>query len=98
MPRARVPEEWAELPDEQLLDLRLADLPIQIEGTTLGDRIAQLREELSSQHLHFPLHFYLSDEFYTPDGSSSIAIPFYLAHPRLARLEESQLLEVEGGE
>jgi hypothetical protein len=26
-----------------------------------------------------------------------IAIPFYLAHPRLARLEESQVLEVEGG-
>jgi hypothetical protein len=26
-----------------------------------------------------------------------IAIPFYLAHPRLMRLERSQLLEVEGG-
>src|SRR5919109_4607282 len=98
MRRAQVPEGWAEMPDEQLLDVRLADLPIQIEGTTLGDRIAQLREELASQQLHFPLHFYLSDEFYTPDGSSSIALPFYLAHPRLARLEESQMLEVEGGE
>jgi hypothetical protein len=98
MTRARVPENWADLPDEQLLDLRLADLPIHIEGTTLGERIAQLREELASQQLHFPLHFYLSDEFYTPDGTSSIAIPFYLAHPRLARLEEAQMLEVEGGE
>ena len=26
-----------------------------------------------------------------------IAIPFYLAHPRLARLEQAQMLEVEGG-
>jgi Putative zinc-binding metallo-peptidase len=98
MPRVQIPGDWAELADEQLLDLRLADLPIRIEGTTLGERIAQLREELAAQQLHFPLHFYLSDEFYTPDGSSSIAIPFYLAHPRLARLEESQMLEVEGGE
>jgi hypothetical protein len=98
MRRARVPENWADLPDEQLLDLRLADLPIHLEGTTLGERIAQLREELASQQLQFPLHFYLSDEFYTPDGTSSIAIPFYLAHPRLARLEEAQMLEVEGGE
>ena len=98
MRRATVPPEWAELPDEQLLDLRIADLPLRIEGTTLGDRITRLREELASQQLHFPLHFYLSDEFYTPDGSSSIAIPFYLAHARLARLEEAQMLEVEGGE
>lgn len=98
MPRATVPPDWADLPDDQLLDLRLADLPIQIEGTTLGDRTARLREELASRNLRFPLHFYLSDEFYTPDGSSAIAIPFYLAHPRLARLEETQMLEVEGGE
>ena len=26
-----------------------------------------------------------------------IAIPFYLAHPRLMRLEKAQMLEVEGG-
>jgi hypothetical protein len=98
MPRATVPSDWADLPDEQLLDLRLADLPIQIDGTTLGERTAQLREEIASRGLTVPLHFYLSDEFYTPDGTCSIAIPFYLAHPRLARLEEAQMLEVEGGE
>jgi hypothetical protein len=98
MPRASLPADWPALPDEQLLDVRLADLPLRIEGTTLGDRISQLREELAERGLHFPLHFYLSDEFYTPDGASSIAIPFYLAHPRLERLEEAQMLEVEGGE
>jgi hypothetical protein len=98
MRRSSLPPDWAALPDEQLLDLRLADLPIHIEGTTLGDRIGQLRDELAARDLHFPLHFYLSDEFYTPDGTSSIAIPFYLAHERLARLEEAQMFEVEGGE
>jgi hypothetical protein len=40
----------------------------------------------------------LSDEWFTPDGATTIAIPFYLAHPRLAKLEETQMLEVEGGE
>jgi hypothetical protein len=97
MRRARVPDDWADLPDEQLLDLRVSDLPLRIEGT-LSERIAQVQQEIEAQDLHLPLHFYLSDEFYTPDGSSSIAIPFYLAHPRLARLEEAQMLEVEGGE
>jgi hypothetical protein len=40
----------------------------------------------------------LSDEWFTPDGAAAIAVPFYLAHPRLAKLEEAQMLEVEGGE
>ena len=46
----------------------------------------------------FPIHFYFSDEWFTPDGHASLAVPFYLAHPRLERLEESQMLEVEGGD
>ena len=28
---------------------------------------------------------------------TGVAIPFYLAHPRLAKLEETMMLEVEGG-
>src|SRR5690606_7101196 len=40
---------------------------------------------------------YLGDEWFSPEGSSNIAIPFYLAHPRLRQLELRQMLEVEGG-
>ena len=97
MPKTRVPPDWADLPDDQLLDIRMADLPLVIEGT-LAERIAQLREELSARGLDFPLYFYLSDEWFTPDGTTAIAVPFYLAHPRLEKLEETQMLEVEGGE
>ena len=75
----------------------MADLPLAIEGT-LAERIAQLRDELDARGLRFPLHFYLSDEWFTPDGATAIAIPFYLAHPRLEKLEEAQMFEVEGGE
>ena len=75
----------------------MADLPLAIEDT-LADRLQQLRDELAARGLKFPLHFYLSDEWFTPDGATAIAIPFYMAHPRLARLEEAQMLEVEGGE
>lgn len=83
--------------DEQLLEVRLCDLPLRIEGA-LAERVAQLRFELEARELRCPLHFYLSDEWFTPDGGTAIAIPFYLAHPRLATLEEAQMLEVEGGE
>ena len=89
--------DWAALDDEALLDVRMSDLPLAIEGG-LADRVARLGEELTARGLRFPLHFYLSDEWFTHDGSTAVAIPFYLAHPRLARLEEAQMLDVEGGE
>jgi hypothetical protein len=98
MPTTRVPADWPALSDDQLLDLRMSELPIDIEGSKLAKRIAQLREELAARDLFSDIHFYLSDEWFTPDGTSSIAIPFYLAHPRLEELEEAQMLEVEGGE
>jgi hypothetical protein len=98
MATTRVPADWPALSDDQLLDLRMAELPITIEGSMLAERIDQLRAELSARELYSDLHFYLSDEWFTPDGTSSIAIPFYLAHPRLEELEEAQMLDVEGGE
>lgn len=97
MPRTPIPADWAGLSDEALLDLRMADLPLVIGGT-LAARIAQLRAELDARGLVIPVHFYLADEWFTPDGTTSIAVPFYLAHPRLEKLEEAQILEVEGGE
>jgi hypothetical protein len=98
MPRSRVPANWAELPDEQLLKLRLADLPVRIQGTVLESRIQKLCAELDARGLRLPVHFYVSNEWFTPDGSASMAVPFYLTHPRLERLEKAQMLEVEGGE
>src|SRR5262245_1244408 len=98
MARADVPANWADLPDEQLLDLRLADLPLRLEGSVIEARLAQLRSELEARDLRFPLHFYISDEWFTPDGTAAMAVPFYMTHPRLERLEKAQMLEVEGGE
>ncbi len=98
MAHVPLPPDWPALPDAQLLDVRMRDLPLSIEGSVLEARIAELRAELESRELRFPLHFYLADEWFTPDGVSSTAIAFYLAHPRLVQLEKAQMLEVEGGE
>ena len=91
------PAEWASWSDEKLLQLRLCDLDVSIEGTALEERIAQLNAELDAQRLAHP-HYWLSDDWFTPDEVPGIAIPFYLAHPRLAKLELAQMLEVEGGD
>ena len=88
---------WADLSDEALLQVRFADLHLTIEGSWLEARIADLYTELAARGLTFRPHFWLSAEWFTPDGVPGIAIPFYLAHPRLMKLEKAQMLEVEGG-
>jgi hypothetical protein len=97
LPSSEIPADWPQLPDEELLGLRLADLPLQIAGTTLEERLTRLSAELEARGLHLPIHFYISTEWFTPDGTISMAVPFYLTHPRLERLERAQMLEVEGG-
>jgi putative zinc-binding metallo-peptidase len=90
--------DWTALSDEKLLEVRMCDLKLSIEGTELEQHIAQLNAELDARGLAFRPHYYLSDEWFTPDGVPSVAIPFYLAHPRLAKLEKAEMLEVEGGD
>jgi hypothetical protein len=85
------------LPLERLLELRLCDLGVTIEGTWLEERLERVRGELAARGLRLRPHFWLSDEWFSPDGVPGVALPFYLAHPRLIRLERSQMLEVEGG-
>jgi hypothetical protein len=88
---------WASLKDEEILALRICDLGVQIEGSELEPRIADLYRELEAKELNFHPVCYLGDEWFSPYDSASIAIPFYLAHPRLKSIEMHQMLEVEGG-
>ncbi|HWY25687.1 MAG TPA: hypothetical protein VNX47_12250 [Nevskia sp.] len=84
------------MPEEQLLDLRICDLPIAIAGTWLEPRTAQLHAELKARNILFEPHCYLADEWLTPEDEPVIGIPFYLAHPRLVALEKKMMLEAEG--
>src|SRR5689334_10904390 len=82
--------------DEALLAARLCDLPVQLEGTLMARRVSRLHRELAARSIVARPHVWLSEEFFTPDRTLGFAIPFYLAHPRLMRLERSQMLECEG--
>lgn len=88
---------WASLPDDKLLKLRLKDLKLTIEGTWLESCLDDLHEELEERDLRIRPHVWLSDEWFSPDTTPGIAIPFYLAHPRLMRLERKMIIDVEGG-
>jgi hypothetical protein len=82
--------------DETLLSARLCDLPLRLEGTLMQRRVQRLHRELRARGILALPHAWLSEEFFNPDGVLGFAIPFYLAHPRLMRLERAQMLEVEG--
>jgi hypothetical protein len=88
---------WCALKDEELLKLRICDLRVRIEHSELQPRIEQFHNELAARGVALRPDCYLGDEWFSPDGVPAIAIPFYLAHPRLKALELHQMLEVEGG-
>jgi hypothetical protein len=88
---------WARWPDKRLMEVRMKDLDLTIEGTWIEECVAELYEELEQRGLRLRPHMWLSDEWFSPDRIAGVAIPFYLAHPRLMRLERSQMIDVEGG-
>jgi len=88
---------WTRLSDEKLLELRFCDLKLSIERSPLARRVKRLYTELENRGIHFRPHVWLSEEWFSPDGVPGIAVPFYLAHPRLERLERRIMREAEGG-
>jgi hypothetical protein len=88
---------WARWPDDKLLQLRLKDLRVTLGGTWLETCLNDLHGELRRRGLRIRPHAWISDEWFSPDNTPGIAIPFYLAHPRLMRLERKKIIDVEGG-
>jgi len=88
---------WASLPDEELLKLRFRDLGVTLKGTWLEGCVERLHEELDERGLKVRPHAWIGEEWFSPDNTPGISVPFYLVHPRLVRLERRQILDVEGG-
>ncbi|MGH8142755.1 MAG: putative zinc-binding metallopeptidase [Steroidobacteraceae bacterium] len=88
--------DWTRLPDEQLLRLRMCDLRLDLQRSPLQRHIERLYHELDGRGIRFRPHVWLSDDWFSPDGIPGIAVPFYLAHPRLVRLARKMTRAVEG--
>lgn len=96
--RRRRPRRLDDLSDDELLDIRFCDLPVRLRDGPLSDDLAHLHAQLDRRGIAFRPHAWLSTEWFSPDGIPGIAIPFYLAHPRLRRLEQRMTGEAEGGD
>jgi len=88
--------DWAELSDEALLEKRISQLGLKLEGTELQPLIQQLYDEISKKGLGFHPPCHIGDEWFVPVGIPAIFIPFFLVHDRLRKLERKIILEVEG--
>lgn len=97
MRRAARPTSWEKLSDEQILQMRVRDLGLQIEGSSIEPLVSRLYKELDDKGISFHPPCYLADEWLCPDRIPIIGIPFFLAHPRLKRIERKMMAEVEGG-
>ena len=87
----------AKLSEEAILNLRICDLPLWIEGTWLDDCVNELYRELDSKGVKLKPQCYLADEWLTPDKEPVIGIPFFLADPALIKIEKKIMLDAEGG-
>jgi hypothetical protein len=88
---------WENLDDEALLRLRFRDLRLAIAGSPVAEDLAHLYGELERRGIPFKPHAWLSTEWFSPDGIPGIAVPFFVVHPRLRRLEQRMTGNVEGG-
>ena len=88
--------ELAGLSDDELLQMRICDLKLKIPGTELESRIQTFYSELAAKGIAFkPSVTSAMNGFAPKDARPSPSL--YLAHPRLKRLEEKMMMEVEGG-
>lgn len=72
-----------------LLSQRISQLGLKLEGSPVERYVGELYRQLERKGLrHFRPRCYLTDEWGCPDGEPIIGIPFYLADPKLARLEQ----------
>ena len=88
--------DWAALSHDALLQKRIAQLGLQLEGSALQPLVQQLYDELSQKGLSFRPPCHIGDEWFVPVGLPLVFIPFFLVHDRLRQLERSIILEVEG--
>jgi len=74
---------------QEILGKPIRELGLKLEGSPLERFVNQLYRELEAKGLKkFRPLCYLTDEWGCPSGEPVIGIPFYLADPKLSRLEK----------
>jgi hypothetical protein len=94
---ARAAHRWERCDDAALLGVRFRDLGLKISASPVHADALRLGEQLERRGIRFKPHFWFSTDWFSPDGVPGIAVPFFLGHPRLLRLERRMMGQAEGG-
>jgi hypothetical protein len=87
--------EKAPVEVQEILSKPIQQLGLKLEGSPLERFVQQLYKELAAKGLgRFRPRCYLTDEWGCPNMEPVIGIPFYLADPKLQRLE-SEMNDIE---
>lgn len=78
-----------------LLQRRIGDLRLRLQGTRLERLVERLYGELAEVGVSFRPTVYLSDDWGCPDRIPIIGVPFYLADVQLTRLEDELMEGIE---
>jgi len=97
MKSARKKIDWEAISDEELMEMKIRDFHLSMHESPLEPLIKNLYNELDAKGIKFHPPCYLADEWLCPDKEPIIGIPFCLAQPRLKRIEQKMMLEIEGG-
>jgi hypothetical protein len=81
----------------EILNRRICDFELRIEGRPLEKVIQRFLQELTGRGItRLKPRFYLSNEWGVPEGTVAIGIPFYLADERLLKVQAIKGGLVEG--
>ncbi|WP_127714051.1 putative zinc-binding metallopeptidase [Halobacteriovorax sp. HLS] len=82
--------------NNNLLKVPLCSLNLDFSDSVVEKAIEIVRSELDLKGIKIELHFWISDEWFCPDGITGIAIPFYLLSKELIELEKQYIGYAEG--
>ncbi len=80
------------------LDLQapIKQLKLNLTQSWIAPYLKQLKRELKERGLFHHIHFWISDEWFCPDGITGIAIPFSILDQSLMNLERRMTHQVDG--
>lgn len=85
--------QWVTAESNKLLKLKINELQGLTPTPMLKKALKEVQEEVKKAFPLFNFSFYISDEWFCADSSTSIAIPFYLFCPELFKLEKKVMGE-----
>ena len=69
---------WVKFSDRKLLEMKISELGLDFEQTSMVDFRDKLHAELKQLGLVFKPHCWFSDDWFSPDNVPGIAVPFYI--------------------